>query len=103
MLNQGTLSIGITLLVRNFDDTWHMAGGAQFKPLKAKILTACVGYDRRAVKSQYCSVAVPMGETYLFGLGAQWQFIPAARLGFSYEYALTPVGGRKRRKRRKGR
>ena len=49
-----------------------MAGGIRFKPVTAWTFTAGVGYDSSAVKDQYRSVAVPMGETYLFGLGAQW-------------------------------
>jgi long-chain fatty acid transport protein len=79
-----------TTIDANFDDTWHVAGGVMFRPLKLWTFTAGIGYDSSAVKDQYRSVAVPMGETYRFGAGAMWQFIPAAKLGFSYEYAVTP-------------
>jgi long-chain fatty acid transport protein len=79
-----------TTIDAHFDDTWHVAGGVQFKPATAWNLTAGVGYDSSAAKDQYRSVAVPMGETYRFGLGVQWQFIPAAKLGFSYEFIVTP-------------
>jgi long-chain fatty acid transport protein len=74
----------------NYDDTWHLAGGVEFRPLKAWTFTAGVGYDSSAVNDQNRSVALPMGETYRFGLGALWQLKPDIKLGFAYENAYTP-------------
>ena len=36
------------------------------------------------------SVAVPVGESYRFGLGTHWEVMPDLKMGFAYEYALTP-------------
>jgi long-chain fatty acid transport protein len=74
----------------NYDDTWHVAGGVEYRPLAAWTFTAGAAYDSSAVKDQYRSVALPMGETYRFGLGALWQLKPNIKLGFAYEYAITP-------------
>jgi len=79
-----------TTMDAKFDDTWHVAGGVQYSPLKPVTFTAGVGYDSSAVKDQYRSVAVPMGETYRFGLGVLWEMAPNLKSGLSYEYALTP-------------
>jgi len=55
------------------DDTWQIAGGIQFKPATPWTFVPGLGYNSSAVKDQHC---------------VQRQFIPAARLEFSFEYAL---------------
>ena len=72
------------------EDTWHVAGGVQFKPVPAWTFMAGVAYDSSAVEDQYRSVAVPIGEQYRVGLGAQWQVIKDLKLGFSYAYGVLP-------------
>jgi long-chain fatty acid transport protein len=72
------------------EDTWHVAGGVQFKPVPAWTFMAGVAFDSSAVKDQYRSVAVPIGEQYRFGLGTQWQVIKDLKLGFSYAYGVLP-------------
>jgi long-chain fatty acid transport protein len=74
----------------NFQDTWHGAGGVMFKAFPDWTFTAGVAYDSSAVKDQDRTVLFPIGETYRFGAGVQWQLRPTMNLGFSYEYALSP-------------
>jgi long-chain fatty acid transport protein len=74
----------------NYQDTWHVAGGAMFKPLAAWTFTAGVGYDSSAVKDQDRTVTFPVGEMYRFGIGSLWQVKPAIRVGIAYEYAFSP-------------
>jgi long-chain fatty acid transport protein len=79
-----------TTIDGHYDDTWHVAAGVQFKPVTAWTFMAGVAYDSSAVKDQYRSVAVPIGEQYRFGLGTQWQVIKDLKLGFSYAYGVLP-------------
>ncbi len=74
----------------NYQDTWHVAGGVMFKPLAAWTFTAGVGYDSSPVKNEDRVVTFPLGETYRFGLGTQWQVKPAVKIGLAYEYSYSP-------------
>ena len=74
----------------NFNDTWHFAGGVEYKPWKPWTFTAGMAYDTSAVDNNNRSVAFPMGTTWRFGLGSLWQVKPNLRLGLAYEYGLTP-------------
>ncbi len=74
----------------NYQDTWHVAGGVMFKPLAAWTFMAGVGYDSSPVKDEDRVVTFPVGETYRFGIGTQWQVRPAVKLGLAYEYSFSP-------------
>ncbi len=74
----------------NYQDTWHVAGGVMFKPLAAWTFTAGVGYDSSPVKDENRVVTFPLGESYRFGVGAQWQVRPAVKVGVAYEYSFSP-------------
>jgi len=87
IVNNGATSVTVN---QNYDDTWHFAGGVEYKPLKAWTFTGGMAYDTSAQKNQDRSVAVPLGTTWRFGLGTLWQVQANLRLGLSYEYALTP-------------
>jgi len=74
----------------NYQDTWHVAGGVMLKPLSAWTFTAGVGYDSSPVKDEDRVVTFPVGETYRFGVGTQWQARPAIKVGLAYEYSYSP-------------
>jgi long-chain fatty acid transport protein len=70
-----------------YDDTWHTAVGTQYRASEAWLLSAGFAYDSSAVSDANRTVALPMGETYRFGLGAQWQVSRAVTLGAAYSLA----------------
>jgi len=74
----------------HYQDTWHVALGAMFKPLPAWTFTAGAGYDSSAVKDENRTVTFPVGEAYRFGLGALWQVKPEVKVGLAYEYSFSP-------------
>jgi long-chain fatty acid transport protein len=87
IVNNGAQSVTVNA---GYDDTWHFAGGVEYKPLKPVTFTAGMAYDTSAQKNDERTVMIPLGTTWRFGLGVLWQMRPDLRLGFAYEYALTP-------------
>ena len=93
----GKVDIGVdtanpTSLVANlnYQDTWHVAFGAQYRVNPAWVLSTGFAYDSSMVKDKNRTLSLPIGETYKFGFGALWQTTRTLNLGFSYE--LTWVG-----------
>jgi long-chain fatty acid transport protein len=91
----GQVDIGInttnptTLTANNdFNDTWHVALGVQYRPaIETRwTLTAGVAYDSSAVDDDKRSVTLPMGEAWRFALGAQYAVTPALSVGGAYEF-----------------
>jgi long-chain fatty acid transport protein len=79
-----------SLTVNNdYNDTWHVALGAQYRPALETpwTLTAGIAYDSSAVDDNKRTVTTPMGATWRFGLGAQYAFSPNLSLGAAYELA----------------
>ncbi len=70
----------------DYQDTWHGAIGAQYRASEQWLLSAGVAYDSSAVEDLDRTVALPMGEAYRIGLGAQWQVSQAISLGAAYEF-----------------
>lgn len=87
IVNNGANSVQVN---QNYSDTWHFAGGVEYKPLKPWTFTAGMAYDTSAENNDNRVVAIPLGTTWRFGLGALWQIMPNLRLGLAYEYGLTP-------------
>jgi long-chain fatty acid transport protein len=71
----------------NYQDTWHAAVGAQYHASENWLLSAGFAYDSSAVDDVDRTVALPMNETYRFGMGAQWQVSSAVSLGAAYALA----------------
>ncbi len=91
----GQVDIGInttdprSLTANNdFNDTWHVALGVQYRPaIETKwTITAGVAYDSSAVDDDKRSVTLPMGEAWRFALGAQYAITPALSVGGAYEF-----------------
>jgi long-chain fatty acid transport protein len=75
-----------SLTVNNgYNDTWHVAFGAQYKPMPPWSFSAGIAYDSSAVSDDKRTVTLPMGQAWRFGLGAQYAFTPALSLGAAYE------------------
>ena len=70
----------------NFQDTWHGALGAQYQYSEPWRFSAGVAFDSSAVENANRSVAIPVGQAWRFGLGAEWQATPNLNLGAAYEF-----------------
>jgi long-chain fatty acid transport protein len=73
----------------HFNDTWHGAIGAQYKASEQWQFTGGVAYDTSAVSDANRSVALPVGQSYRFGLGTLWKFSQTMDLGAAYELAFS--------------
>jgi len=72
---------------RNYQDTWHVGVGTQYRLNPEWVVSTGFGYDSSMVKDKYRTLDLPVGESYKFGLGALWQTSRTLNLGFSYELA----------------
>jgi long-chain fatty acid transport protein len=70
----------------DYNDTWHVALGVQYRHSPAWTFTGGIAYDSSAVDDDKRSVVLPMGETWKFALGAQYSFNPNLTLGAAYEF-----------------
>jgi long-chain fatty acid transport protein len=77
----GVESGGTTTLNLQYQDTWHGALGGQYRPSDKWVFSGGVAYDSSAVDSANRTVTVPMGQTWRFGLGAQYQLSKAINIG----------------------
>ncbi|MBN1548570.1 MAG: transporter [Syntrophaceae bacterium] len=73
----------------NYDDTWHLALGAQYRYSPSWTFTGGIAYDSSAVDDDHRSVTVPMGEAWRFALGGQYVVNPNVTVGGAYELAWT--------------
>jgi len=71
----------------NYNDTWHVALRAQYRYSPKWMFSGGIAYDSSAVDDANRSVTVPMGQTWGFGLGAQYAINPNLTLGAAYEFA----------------
>jgi long-chain fatty acid transport protein len=71
----------------DYNDTWHVALGAQYRYSPVWTFTGGVAYDSSAVDNDKRSVVLPMGETWKFAFGAQYAINPNLTLGAAYELA----------------
>ena len=83
----GVGSTGIERTVNaNYQNTWHGAFGAQYRPCDQWQFTFGTAFDSSAVSSENRTVTLPMGRAWRFGLGAMWQVSRAISLNAAYEY-----------------
>jgi long-chain fatty acid transport protein len=78
-----------TSLTTNIDynDTYHVGAGSQYRLNPEWLLNGGFAYDSSMVSAANRVLALPVGATYKFGLGANWLMSPKVKLGFSYELA----------------
>jgi long-chain fatty acid transport protein len=82
--NPNTMSLTTNL---NYQDTYHVALGNRYRINPAWLINTGFAWDSSMTKSQNFSVALPVGQAYRFGLGAEWQASPKLNVAFSYELA----------------
>jgi long-chain fatty acid transport protein len=70
-----------------FDDTWHVALGAQYRHSEPWLVTFGIAYDSGFQSSSNISPLLPTNAAWRFGAGAQQQLGRDAHWGFAAEYA----------------
>jgi long-chain fatty acid transport protein len=86
-VNVGVEASGVTRTVNaNYQDTYHGALGAQYRPCEQWRFTAGAAFDSSAVESQFRTVTMPMGQAWRFGVGAVYHASAKVDLGLAYEF-----------------
>ena len=70
----------------NYKDTWHVAVGAQYRPVEPWVVSAGFAYDSSMMDDQERSVATPVGQAFRFGIGAQYAIHQNLKLGLDYTF-----------------
>jgi long-chain fatty acid transport protein len=70
----------------NWNDTYRLGLGAQYKATSAMTLQAGVSYDSSPTKSSLRTPDLPMDRQIRVGAGVMYSVMQAIKLGFSYEY-----------------
>jgi long-chain fatty acid transport protein len=71
----------------DFEDTWHVALGGEYRLSEPWLLTAGIAYDSNMLNGNNVSPALPVGETWRFGLGSRYNWSQDVTLGAAYELA----------------
>jgi long-chain fatty acid transport protein len=71
----------------DYQDTYHVALGNRYRINPAWLINSGFAWDSSMTKNQNYTVALPVGQAYRFGLGAEWQASPTLNVAFSYELA----------------
>ncbi len=69
-----------------YQDTWQVAVGAQYKVSSAWLLSAGYAFDSSMVSNSNRTVSAPVGAQNRFGTGAQYRWNEHLTTGFSYEF-----------------
>jgi len=77
--------IGLTTRL-NFKDTWHVAGGAQYKLSDSWLLNGGIAYDSGFQDNNSIALALPANAAWRFGVGGQKEESPTFNWGWSLEY-----------------
>lgn len=73
----------------DYNDTYHVGVGSQYRLNPEWLLNGGFAYDSSMVSAANRSIALPVGETYKWGMGANWLMNEKVKLGFSYELAYS--------------
>jgi long-chain fatty acid transport protein len=68
----------------DYDDTWHIAFGAQYRLSEPWLLTAGIAYDSAMFDEEDLTPALPVGETWRFGFGTLYDWSKSLTLGAAY-------------------
>lgn len=70
----------------NYDDTWQIAAGMQYKVSSEFLVSAGFAYDSSMVSDGDRSVSAPVASQYRYAAGAQYQWSEHLRTGLAYEF-----------------
>jgi long-chain fatty acid transport protein len=69
-----------------YQDTFHVALGTEYKPVRRWMLTAGFAFDNSMVSAPSRSASAPIGNAWRIGAGAQYSLTESLVLGFAYEF-----------------
>jgi len=85
----GSTLIPETTTSINYQDTYHVALGSRYRLNQTWLINSGFAWDSSMLKDQDRTVTLPVGQTFRFGLGAEWQASPRFNVAFSYELAYS--------------
>jgi long-chain fatty acid transport protein len=71
---------------RNFDDTWGIAVGVQYRIADPWLASLGFGYDSSPVSKENRTPDLPLDRQIRVGAGLQWDWRENSTLGLAYEY-----------------
>ena len=77
--------IGLTTRLE-FKDTWHVAGGVQYKWSDSWLINGGIAYDSGFQDNNAVALALPVNAAWRFGIGAQKEESKTFNWGLSFEY-----------------
>jgi long-chain fatty acid transport protein len=69
-----------------YQDTFHVALGTEYKPVRRWMLTAGFAFDNSMVSAPSRSASAPVGNAWRIGAGAQYSLTESLVVGFAYEF-----------------
>ena len=75
----------VTTFNSDFQNTWHLGGGAIYKYSDKWSFTGGLGYDSSPVSDANRTATLPMSQQWRFGLGAMWQVSRKVALGAAWD------------------
>ena len=83
---QAAYNIGVQVRWLDFNDTWHLSGGAQYKWSDTWLLNAGIAYDSGFQSNGSISLALPANAVWRFVIGGQKEESSAFNWGWSLSY-----------------
>ena len=76
-----------TAINPEFHDTWHGAIGGQYRPSQEWLFSAGVAFDSSAANTENRTFTLPIGQSWRFGLGAQYHIRANVNIGVAETFA----------------
>ena len=70
----------------HFQDTFHLAAGAQYQLMPQWMLSCGFAFDNSAVGTPMRTVNLPVGDQYRLGAGVQYSYSKKIKFGFADEF-----------------
>jgi long-chain fatty acid transport protein len=80
-----TTDITTMTLDSDYDDSWHVALGTQWKATEPLLVSFGIAYDSSIVDDDDRTLDLPMGESWRFGSGAHYTLKDNLDVSFAYE------------------
>ena len=72
-------------VARNWEDTYHIAGGIHYRPNDDWLLQAGIAYDSSPVDKEDRTPDMPVDRQFRYAVGAQYQWADDLKIGGSLE------------------
>jgi len=69
----------------NYDDTFHVAAGAQYRIAPPWLFSAGIAYDSSCMEDEYRSPSLPVGEAWRFAVGTRYRCTDDIDIAWAYE------------------